>query len=239
MALFFISDLHLSPEQPALAQGFKDFLTDINQQANALYILGDFFDSWIGDDEDHPFVQAIKDQLSIFSQQGHALYIQRGNRDFLMGEKFAADIGGHLLGDEALIEIAGQKVLLMHGDSLCTADTEYMKFRAMVRGTAWQSQILAMPIAARRQLAQDLRSKSHSMNVTKAEDIMDVSQDEVENVMRKHRVNTLIHGHTHRPAVHHFMLDGLQSNRFVLGDWGKTAWYIKADGKLELIEFPV
>lgn len=239
MAILLISDLHLNPGQPALADSFCQFLATTAQDAETLYLLGDFFDAWIGDDEDHPFVSDIKLQLQRYSQSGHAVFIQRGNRDFLLGEQFGLDTGSQLLGDETLVRLAGEPVLLMHGDSLCTGDQDYMAFRAMVRSPLWQTQVLALPLAARRQMARDLRAKSQSMNAIKAEDIMDVTQAEVERVMREHQVLTLIHGHTHRPAVHQFSLDGRPAKRLVLGDWGDKGWFIRADAELTLNSFDI
>ncbi len=237
MACFLISDLHLNPGQPLLTQGFCDFLATTAAGAERLYILGDFFDAWIGDDDDSEFVAEVKAGLRTYSDAGTEVFVLRGNRDFLLGEGFARDTGCKLLDDETLVQLAGQPVLLMHGDSLCTGDTSYMAFRDMVRNPAWQAQILALPLAQRRVMAQELRAKSQSLNAVKAEDIMDVEPATVAQVMAAHQVQLLIHGHTHRPAVHETSLADRPASRWVLGDWHDHGWYIRADAALTLVQF--
>ncbi len=229
MSIFFISDLHLSSQQPAIATAFAAFLEGTANDASHLYILGDFFDAWIGDDDDDSFVQRIKDQLYTYSRR-HPVSLLQGNRDFLIGERFANETGINLLDEASIIDLFGRKALLMHGDTLCTEDVEYLEFRKMVRSTAWQQQVLALPLPHRRAMAADLRSKSKSMNAMKAEDIMDVSELEVKRVMEAHAVNLLIHGHTHRPAKHHLELSTGHAERIVLGDWGAQGWYLKVEG---------
>ena len=236
MAVFFISDLHLQPGRPELESAFYQFLDTHIQAGETLYVLGDFFDSWIGDDEDDPFYLGIKTRLRDASNRA-TTYFMHGNRDFLIGEKFAADTGMKLLPDPQLIQLNSENILLMHGDSLCIDDTEYMQFRQQVRGDAWQQHILSLPLQQRRLIAADLRAKSKSMTSLKAEDIVDVNQAEVERVLKTHGVKTLIHGHTHRPKRHCFSLDGLDAERIVLGDWDKTGWYLKYENGFELVEF--
>lgn len=238
MAVFFISDLHLQEGRPDLEKAFYRFLDTHIQAGETLYILGDFFDSWIGDDEDDPFYLAVKARLQDVSSRT-TTYFMHGNRDFLIGEKFATDTGVKLLPDPHLIQLNGENLLLMHGDSLCTDDVEYMQFRKQVRGDAWQQHILSLPLQQRRMIAADLRAKSKSMNVLKAEDIVDVNQTEVETVLKNHKVKTLIHGHTHRPNRHCFSVDGLGVERIVLGDWDKTGWYLKYENGFELVEFNI
>lgn len=236
MATYFISDLHLNPEAPAITAGFKAFIANTLIEADTLYILGDFFDAWIGDDEDHPYYVDIVSELSALKDRKITVLFMHGNRDFLIGEQFAKDSGTSLLPDPSLIEVNGLKVLLMHGDSLCTDDTEYMAFRTQVRNPAWQGQILSLPLEQRRAMAAQLRAQSKSMNSNKAEDIMDVSEDEVTRVIQAHGVNILLHGHTHRPAKHQH--DGFE--RIVLGDWGKQGWYVSVNDKnLELHSFNI
>jgi len=228
MSDYFISDLHLKPSRNDIAEGFFHFVETTASDAQRLYILGDFFDAWIGDDEDDTFYTQILQKLSSYSQQGLALFFLHGNRDFLVGEGFATATGATLLNEEHLIELNGEAVLLMHGDSLCIDDDEYLKFRAQVRNPAWQQQILQLPLQQRRAMAAQLRTQSQSMNAMKAEDIMDVNGDEVKKVMLKHNARTIIHGHTHRPAVH--KLDNKGHQRIVLGDWESQGWFVRADG---------
>lgn len=237
MQSLFISDLHLGHHVPEIVQGFFRFLSNQAAKADQLYILGDFFDAWIGDDDDDALVTEIKNHLREYAQT-HQVFFLHGNRDFLIGEQFARDTGVTLLPETHLIDINGKKALIMHGDTLCTQDVEYLKFRAMVRNPAWQQQVLGLPLPQRRQMAADLRQKSKSMNAMKAEDIMDVTPEEVEEVIRNTNVDLLIHGHTHRPARHALSLDGTAAERWVLGDWGDTGWYLAAkNNELNLIQF--
>lgn len=240
MTTLFISDLHLSHRTPTVVAGFYEFLRTTAKSAESLYILGDFFDAWIGDDEDDPLVIDVKTHLRAFTQQCPTFFMH-GNRDFLIGEQFAEDTGTTLLPDQTVINLYGRRTLLMHGDTLCTRDLEYMQFRAMVRAPQWQQQVLALPLQHRRQMAADLRQKSQSMNAVKAEDIMDVTPDEVVKVMADHQVDLLIHGHTHRPATHKLLVNGKDAERWVLGDWHHQGWYIQATAEknLRLIDFPL
>lgn len=238
MATYFISDLHLSAERLDIIKAFDQFIADNTQDAEALYILGDFFDAWIGDDDNCEFATQLKSRLKSISDRGVATFFIRGNRDFMVGEALANACGFTLLEDETVIELYGKRVLLMHGDTLCTADIEYQQFRKMVRNPVWQQQVLALPINQRRTMAADLRSKSQSMNAMKAEDIMDVTPAEVENIMDEYRVKTLIHGHTHRPKLHEFQEKGKTHQRWVLGDWHSSAKYVRADASgIELKTF--
>lgn len=236
MRTLFISDLHLGHHHPELVQSFFRFLDTQAANADQLFILGDFFDAWIGDDDDDPLVADVKQHLRDYAR-AHAVFFLHGNRDFLLGEGFAAETGVRLLPETWRIDLDGRAALIMHGDTLCTQDVEYMKFRAMVRSQPWQQQILAMPLAQRRQLAADLRRKSQSMNAMKAEDIVDVTPAEVARVMGEAGVDLLIHGHTHRPAHHQLTVNGAAAERWVLGDWGATGWYLAAgNGRLELLQ---
>jgi UDP-2,3-diacylglucosamine hydrolase len=238
MQILFISDLHLGHHSPELVRGFFHFLNNQAANADQLYILGDFFDAWLGDDDDDALVAEIKGHLHDYAQN-HQVFFLHGNRDFLLGEQFARDTCITLLPESHLIELNGKKALLMHGDTLCTQDTEYLKFRAMVRNPAWQQQVLSLPLPQRRQMAADLRNKSQSMNAMKAEDIMDVTPAEVERVMDSAGVDLLIHGHTHRPACHSLTVNNAPAERLVLGDWSNTAgWYLVAEnGELNLVQF--
>lgn len=240
MSTYIISDLHLDESRPDITRAFFDFLRGRAAGAEALYILGDFFEVWIGDDDDAPLAAEVAQELSRFSGSGAELYLMHGNRDFLLGQDFAHRAGAVLLPDPSTVTLAGQKVLLMHGDSLCTRDSEYMAFRQQARDPNWQRELLAKPLEERRAIAAQIRAVSKSMNSRKAEDIMDVTPEEVEKTMREQGVHTLIHGHTHRPARHALTIDGAPAERIVLGDWGEQGWCIKADkDSLELIHWPI
>lgn len=229
MATYFISDLHLSPERPEITAAFERFLSNEAKDAKKLYILGDFFDAWVGDDDNDAFATQLKALLNSISQGGVEVFFIRGNRDFMIGEALANACRFTLLEDETVIELYGKRVLVMHGDTLCTADVEYQEFRKMVRNPVWQQQVLALPLSQRRAMAADLRSKSQSMNAMKAEDIMDVTLNEVSTIMDEYRVKTLIHGHTHRPAHHEFEEKGKPHSRWVLGDWHNNTHYLRVD----------
>jgi len=219
MATLFISDLHLDPSRPDITTQALDFLDSEARAAEALYILGDLFEAWVGDDDPEPEKRRVITALRQLSDAGLPLYFMHGNRDFLVGEQFAAESGCTLLEDPTIIELHGTPVLLMHGDTLCTDDVEYQAFRAMVRNPAWQQAMLARPLPERLALAQQLRETSAASMAGKAMEIMDVNQNAVAAAMREHGVYTLLHGHTHRPAVHRFALDGHEAVRIVLGDW--------------------
>ena len=231
MTTLLISDLHLHTGQPDITRGFLDYLERDARHADTLYLLGDIFEAWIGDDYLGDLERQVIDALRRLSDAGTQLYFMHGNRDFLVGEDFAAAAGATLLDDPCLATLGRQTVLLMHGDSLCTGDEEYMKFRAMARDPEWQAQILALPIEQRLELAKSLRMQSSDANTQKADAIMDVTPAEVEAIMREHGVSTLIHGHTHRPAVHEFTLDGQPAQRIVLGDWRPgRGWEVRVEG---------
>ena len=214
------------------------FMDAIEGKAETLYILGDFFESWIGDDENTALQVSIKQRLKRFTDQGAALFFMHGNRDFLIGEVFAEETGAQILPDPSQVDLAGESVLLMHGDSLCTADTGYMKFRATIRNPAFLEPFLKRPIAERKITAQQLRAMSQANNQGKSMEIMDVTQEEVDKEMHKYQVNTLIHGHTHRPQVE-TRAEG--RTRIVLGDWDKHVWYLRVDaqGERELVHYPL
>ncbi|MCE3253347.1 MAG: lpxH [Cellvibrio sp.] len=238
MHSLFISDLHLHESRPQTTRAFFHFLYTQAINAETLYILGDFFDAWIGDDDESELAQDIANGLKILNEQGITIYFMHGNRDFLLGNTYANKAGMTLIDDGIVIDLYGTPTLLMHGDSLCTGDIEYQKFRAMVRNPQWQQQILAQPLSARRALAAQMREKSQSMNSLKAEDILDVTPDEVISQMETANVTRLIHGHTHRPARHPLVINGKPAERIVLGDWHESGWCIKADQTgIELIDW--
>lgn len=240
MATFFISDLHLAEDRPQVTEAFADFLQNTAADAEALYILGDFFDAWIGDDDDSAFVARVRQLVASYVQKGAPVYLMHGNRDFLIGERFADAAHLQLLPDPSVVDLYGKPVLLMHGDTLCTRDTDYIQFRQQVRSPAWQAHVLGLPLEERRQMAAQLRAKSKSMSSMKAEDIMDVTQEEVLLALRQHNVTTLIHGHTHRPNRHALTVDGAPGERIVLGDWEKHGWYLRATPEATvLVDFEI
>lgn len=229
MATLFISDLHLHETRPQLTRAFFNFLQTQAKGAEQLYILGDFFDAWLGDDDDNPLNAEVATQLKTLSSAGTQIFLMHGNRDFLLGEQFAAAAGAQLIAEGTVIDLYGRPTLLLHGDSLCIDDKDYITFRQQVRSPQWQQQILAQPLNVRRALAAQLREKSQAMNSLKAEDIMDVSQAEVLRVMEAAQVTHLIHGHTHRPAQHSLTIAGHAAERIVLGDWHENGWVLIAD----------
>lgn len=231
-----ISDLHLDPLRPELTQAFKGFLIQEARNCDALYILGDLFEAWVGDDDDSPLATEVAQALKALTADGVALFLMRGNRDFLLGEDFCRAVGATLLTDPCEQTIQGLRVTLLHGDSLCTADEDYQAFRALARSAEWQAGVLAMTLAERRVLAEQIRSSSMEANSNKAEDIMDVAPEAVAELFRTTGIGHMIHGHTHRPFRH----DGPGGTRWVLGDWTDQGWSIEiADGNIELNSFPL
>jgi UDP-2,3-diacylglucosamine hydrolase len=215
----FISDLHLTAGDAETTRRFVEFLEGPARTARELFILGDLFEAWIGDDDDDPRLEPIVAALKGLTDAGVACTLMHGNRDFLLGRRFCEETGSRLLGDYERIVLFGQPVLLTHGDLLCSDDTRYQTLRAELRSAAWQRDFLARPLAERRQIASDLRQLSATEIAGKDDYIMDVNQATVERTMREHDVALLVHGHTHRPAVHRFELDGRPAARIVLGAW--------------------
>lgn len=219
MSTLFISDLHLDPARPQITELFLELLDKEACCSDSLYILGDFFEAWIGDDDPDPHHIPVIAGLRKLTDAGTPVYFMHGNRDFLIGKGFAQLTGCRLLTDPTVIDLYGTPTLLMHGDTLCTDDVEYQQFRKMVRNPEWQAAFLAKPLEARRAFAAQARSESKTRTREKADEIMDVNQNAVEKVMREHGVTRMIHGHTHRPAVHRFTVNGEPLTRVVLGDW--------------------
>ena len=219
MTAIFISDLHLTAGDAETTRRFVEFMEGPARAARDLYILGDLFEAWIGDDDDDPRLEPIVAALRKLTDSGVACALMHGNRDFLLGQRFCEATGARLLGDYERVTLGGESVLLTHGDLLCTDDTRYMTLRAELRSKQWQRDFLARPLAERRQIASDLRQLSATEIAAKDEYIMDVNQAAVERTMRDHGVTLLVHGHTHRPAVHRFELDGRPAARIVLGAW--------------------
>lgn len=219
MQTLFISDLHLSGQRPDITRSFIQFLQTTAREADALYILGDLFEVWLGDDMILPdYHEAIAEMKSL-TEAGVPLFIMHGNRDFLMGETLAQLSGATLLEEPTIINLYGTPTVLLHGDTLCTDDIAYQKFRTMVRNPEWQSAILSKSPEERLALAKQYREISQAETGQKAESIMDVNQETVEALVKQQGVLNIIHGHTHRPAIHQFEVDGQNAQRIVLGDW--------------------
>lgn len=227
MTTLFISDLHLEESRPDITDAFLTFLREKAAGVEQLYILGDFFEAWIGDDERTPLQEQVAGALKQLSDSGTAIFLMHGNRDFLIGEEFCHRSGATLLDDPTVIDLYGTPTLLLHGDSLCTADVEYQKFRANMRNPQMQKMMLARPLEDRQQMAKQLRALSMAKNQGKAEDIMDVTPEEVVKELEAHGVQLMIHGHTHRPAVHHLEANNKPARRIVLGDWHSHLWWLE------------
>lgn len=223
----FISDLHLEEKRPDITRAFLGFLQQQAPGADHLYILGDFFEAWIGDDEHTPLQMEVANALKALAVSGTPVSLMHGNRDFLLGDDYCQQAGSALLPDPKVIDLYGTPTLLMHGDSLCTADVEYQKFRTAMRNTQWQEMFLKRPLADRQTTARQLREISMAKNQGKEEFIMDVTPEEVIRVMQEHGVRRLIHGHTHRPAIHELEVNGAEAKRMVLGDWDQNIWWLE------------
>lgn len=239
MNKIFISDLHLEESRPDIADIFFQFLQQVTKEARELYILGDFFEVWIGDDDLSPFNKTVQKALKAATSQGLPIYLMHGNRDFLLGKHFLKATGCQLLPDEHVVDLFGIPTLLMHGDTLCTHDIKYLKFRKKTRHWLVKKLIMLKSLATRRNMAKQYREASKAHTSTVADYIMDVTQDEVERLMQKHHVQHLIHGHTHREAIHHFTLNGEPATRTVLGAWHSDgcALICTPDGRQELRHF--
>ena len=233
MAIYFISDLHLEPAQKAITDGFLSFLDSL-KDAEELYILGDFFEVWIGDDYSNEYIELINQTLQQCSARGTKIYFMHGNRDFLVGQAWCDDAHCELLDESKLITLGDDSILLMHGDSLCTDDVEYMKARVMLRNPQWQEQLLAKSIPERIEFAKQVRNESKESQKGKSYEIMDVNQEAVDKALSEANCITMIHGHTHRPNIHHWKFEGENRIRYVLGDWGNKGWFIKWQAGEEL-----
>ena len=219
MTTLFISDLHLEADRPEIGEQFLDFLDEEAADAEALYILGDFFEYWVGDDDPDDYYASIKRSLRAFTDSGVPVYFMHGNRDFMIGEEFAAETGVTILPDPYQLELYGKSVLLSHGDALCTDDVEYQQVRAMTRNREWQAMMLEKPLEERIAIAKHARAQSAERNKTLSESIMDVNPDAVKKAISEHGVEILLHGHTHRPGIHGVEVDDRFAKRVVLGDW--------------------
>ncbi|MBS0570704.1 MAG: UDP-2,3-diacylglucosamine diphosphatase, partial [Proteobacteria bacterium] len=216
-------DLHLADSRPRLVEAFENLLATQTAEVRALYILGDLFESYIGDDDDAALNARVARATRKVRDAGVPVHFMHGNRDFLLGGDYAERAGMTLLADPAVIDLAGERTLLMHGDTLCTDDSAYLQFRARVRNPDWQRAFLAKPLTERRAFAAQARGESRKHTASARPEIMDVNQSAVEAALRTHGVRRLIHGHTHRPATHRFDMDGMKAERIVLGDWYEQA----------------
>lgn len=239
MARLFISDLHLDAAAPQSIEQFLGFLGSEAAGAEALYILGDLFEAWIGDDDPEPARARVCDALRGLTGSGVACFILHGNRDFLLGEQFGRRTGCVLLPDPVVTELDGERVLLTHGDALCTGDHAYQELRSTVRDTLWQQRFLALPLAVRARLADHARAGSRAHTARTVTHIMDVDAAAVAAAHRATRARRIIHGHTHRPGIHESRLDGAPVYRIVLGAWYEQGSVLVADsGRYTLRELP-
>lgn len=241
LTTLFISDLHLCPERPKVNQAFFNFLQTRATKADKLYILGDLFEAWIGDDDPAPLSQQVICALRALTDSGTQLYFLHGNRDFVIGKRFARETGATLLKDHVLVTIGDEQVLVLHGDTLCTDDIAYQKFRRRVRNPLLLSILRHLPLKTRQNIGIKGREKSMASNSNKSASIMDVTPATVTAMMREYSVTTMIHGHTHRPFCHELLLDdGTPARRIVLGDWSDKAWVVSANAhELRLFSFDI
>ena len=224
----FVSDLHLDPDRPHVTAAWFSFLANAASRADTIYILGDLFEAWVGDDDDDPLAIACIDALGRASRQT-TVALMHGNRDFLLAREFARRAGVHLLPDPTPISLYGRRAVLTHGDLLCTADRAYQTLRTHLRSAEWQLATLARPLPDRRALGAAMRAHSRARNANVAEHIMDVDGGAVSELLREHGADLLIHGHTHRPAIHRVgRAAGPEALRYVLGDWGPYGWLLRA-----------
>ena len=229
-----ISDLHLTEDQPHLLKLFTHYMQTIAPQSNALFVLGDLFEVWVGDDHHNAFNQSIIDQFAEYSTNGGELYFGHGNRDFLLGDDYAKSCGGQILDEPYSFDWQDKSITLMHGDSLCTDDTAYQQLRMMVRNPQWQNEFLSQSVEQRLAFAASIREQSKSALQQKAEEIMDVNQQAVEQSFKDHQCDWLIHGHTHRPDIHEVNYDGAKGQRIVLSDWREQGQYLELkDGNFQ------
>lgn len=229
MPTLFISDLHLEAGRPEIGVQFLDFLSGEARDADTLYILGDLFEVWLGDDDPNPYYAAMKAAIRELVDSGIPVFFMHGNRDFMIGDEFATETGVTILQDPELIDLHGEKVLLSHGDALCTDDVEYQRFRTMTRNPEWQAMMRAKTIQERIAHALEARQGSMEHGESLDDEITDVNQGAVEALIRKHGVDILLHGHTHRPAIHEVRLGDRTATRIVLGDWFEQGSVVRWD----------
>ena len=229
MTALFISDLHLEADRPEIADHFLKFLETEALHADNLYILGDLFESWVGDDDPDPHYTWIKQALRKLTRKEVPVYFMHGNRDFMIGDAFAEETGVTILKDPSVVEIHGDRVLLSHGDAYCTDDIEYQAIRRMTRDPDWQAMMLKKSLEERLAFAAQARAASMARGGTISEDIMDVNGEAIEKALTDAGVTLMLHGHTHRPAVHELDLNGTAATRIVLGDWYEQGSVVRWD----------
>ncbi len=229
MTDIFISDLHLSDERPEIYRAFCRFLYELGEDVQHLYILGDLFEAWVGDDDKSELALKVVAQLRLLAQRRVRVFFQAGNRDFMLGKKFAKAADIELLPDYHLYEHGDRRILLMHGDLLCTDDVAYQRYRKRIQNPLVKGLAKALPLSTRNKIAGDLRDQSKDKKNKKSMEIMDVTQSSVASTMERFQVTTMIHGHTHRPDVHSFEHAGKEHKRYVLGDWHDSLWWIAID----------
>ena len=227
--ILLISDLHLEEQRPDITRAFLALLDGRARTAESLYILGDFFEAWIGDDAMSPFQLSICKALRALSDSGTQIFLMHGNRDFMIGQAFCKAAGCTLLKDPSVVPLNGEPVLLMHGDSLCTRDEAYMRMRRYLRNPLTLWVLRHLPLGTRHKLARKLRNESRAQTRMKANDIVDVTAEEIPRIMAQYGVRTLIHGHTHRPAIHKLLVGNDAAKRIVLGDWDRQGWALQVD----------
>jgi UDP-2,3-diacylglucosamine hydrolase len=231
MTTLFISDLHLEADRPDIGKQFLDFLSTEANEADDLYILGDLFEAWVGDDDPNTHYFSIKRALRKLTDRGIPVYFMHGNRDFMIGAGFANETGVKILKDPYKVTMYGQKTLLSHGDILCIDDVQYQRVRKMVRDPDWQANMRAKPLKERLRIAQEARRQSLEQTINKSLEIMDVNQEEVKRVIKEHNVDVLLHGHTHRPDIHTVDLGNRKAKRIVLGDWYTQGSVVRWDSR--------
>ena len=224
---YFIADLHLAQNRPDITACFLSFLKNDAPKAQTLYILGDLFEYWIGDDDKNPFVVEVANALKSVSLLGTNIFFIHGNRDFLLGKRYGKACGMELLPETDVIDLYGKPVLIMHGDTLCTRDIAYQAFRKKSRSWWWQAIVKNLPLFVRKKIAEDYRKKSASATALKSQEIMDVTEKEVICQLELHNSQLLIHGHTHRPNIHHIQANNMAAQRIVLGDWYEQGAWLK------------
>lgn len=240
MTSWFASDLHLDPSTPQIADRFRRFLAGPAREARSVFLLGDLFEAWIGDDDPEPAHREVVAAIAALAAAGTLVYVMRGNRDFMIGERFCADAGAMLIDDPVILDVDGERVMLSHGDGLCVDDRAYQKLRALVRDPSLREGFARLPIEARRRLASEAREGSREHLANASAYITDVNQPAVDAVMRDAEVPLMIHGHTHRPGVHRFESDGVERTRVVLGAWHDEAHVVRwDDAGWQLLPCPV
>jgi UDP-2,3-diacylglucosamine hydrolase len=233
----FISDLHLDAATPERNEAFQRFVRAESTRCDELYILGDLTEAWLGDDDDSPFADFLRNELKSAAARCR-VHLMHGNRDFLIGETFARTCAITLIPDPYMVERSGKRILVCHGDSLCTDDLAYQQTRTVLRSQAWQSEVLARSLADRRTLADSMRAQSRATNANKPANIMDVAEHAVAHARRLHRADAIVHGHTHRPGIHTIAGDAPQRGvRYVLGDWDRCGWVLRLDDDFTLLRF--